>query len=108
MTKRPALVHIHEFLQDARGVFSAFTFISLLAGFTIVTAPLVCRLFAWQPLTKDETYSLVLIYVISALSDAMLGVFLNKLPGTINLNTDGGDAKLGLATGPEGTVEQSS
>ena len=39
------------------------------------------------------------IYVIAALGDAALGIFLNKLPSTISLDTAGGPANLGVGTG---------
>ena len=93
-----------EFFKDARGALSAFTLISLFAGLTIVSAPLVCRVLGWAPLNRDEMGCLTLLYVISALGDALLGIFLNKLPGTINLDTGGGNAQL---TGGSGaTAEQ--
>ncbi len=91
--------HLSDFFRDARGVLNAFTLTALLAGFTLVTAPLVSRLMGWQPLGRDEMYTLSLLYCIAALGDAALGIFLNKLPSTVNLDTGGGDASLNTATG---------
>ena len=39
----------------------------------------------------------------TALGDALLGIYLNKLPGTVNLDTGGGDAT--LAAGTNATAE---
>lgn len=83
-----------DFFRDSRDIFSAFTVISLLAGFTLVTAPLVCRLMAWPLLTREETGALVLVYCISALSDALLGIYLNKLPSTLNIANGGDQASI--------------
>jgi hypothetical protein len=94
--------HLSDFFRDARGVLNAFTLTALLAGFTLVTAPLVSRLMSWQPLGRDEMYTLSLLYCIAALGDAALGIFLNKMPGTLIQNTDGGDAS--LAAGPDATA----
>lgn len=91
--------HVADFLKDARGVFNAFTLTALLAGFTLVTAPLVCRLLGWATLTHDETGYLSLLYCIAALGDAALGIFLNKLPSTVSVDTGGGDASLSAAAG---------
>lgn len=93
--------HLSEFLQDARGMFNVFTLISLWAGVTLVTAPLVCRLRGWAALTHEEISALVLVYCISALGDYLLSIFLNKLPSSLTLNTEGGDA--GVALGSEAT-----
>jgi hypothetical protein len=91
--------HFREFFQDAHGAFNAFTLIALLAGVTLVTAPGICRLLNWPVLGRDEMYCLTFLYVIAALGDAALGIFLNKLPSTVNLDTGGGDASLNTATG---------
>lgn len=91
MEKKKRIARLREFFEDARGVFSAFTVISLGAGLTIVTAPLVCRLLGWPTLTRDEQGCLTLIYCISALSDALLGIYLNKAPDTVALNQQFGD-----------------
>lgn len=96
---KPPRSRWHEFFEGANGAFNAFTLISLLAGFTLVSAPLVCRLLDWAPLSRDEIGSLTLLYCISALGDTLLGVFLNKLPGTINLDTGGGPANLAAGAG---------
>lgn len=76
---------VADFFRDSRGILSAFTVISLLAGITLVTAPMVCRLVGWPALSRDEVGSLTLLYCISALSDALLGVYLSK---TIAVNLD--------------------
>jgi hypothetical protein len=87
MEKQLPPLRWREFFQDARGALSAFTVISLLAGFTLVSAPLVCRLFLWPQLSREETGSLTLLYLISALGDALLGIYLNKMPDTVALQT---------------------
>jgi hypothetical protein len=94
--------HLREFLQDARGIFNAFTLTALQAGFTLVTAPLVVRLAGWHPLTHDETGALVMLYCLAALGDAALGIFLHKLPSTLIQDTGGGDAS--LAAGAEASI----
>jgi hypothetical protein len=80
-----------DFFRDARDMFSAFTVISLLAGFTLVSAPMACRVLNWPMLTRDEITSLTLLYCISALSDALLGVYLNKAPDAVAVNQQFGE-----------------
>ena len=91
--------HISDFFRDARGVFNAFTLVALWAGLTLVTAPLVCRFVGWKELNRVEVSALTLLYCIAALGDTLLGVYLNKMPSTLNLDTHGGDATLAAGTG---------
>lgn len=90
---------LSDFFKDARGVFNAFTLVALWAGLTLVTSPMVCRMVGWKELSRDETGALTLLYCIAALGDTLLGVYLNKLPGTVNLDTGGGDATVAAGTG---------
>ena len=101
MTRPPAAApsRLSDFFKDARGVFNAFTTVALWAGLTLVTGPMVCRLVGWKELNRDEIAALTLLYCIAALGDTLLGVYLNKLPGTVNLDTGGGDATLAAGTG---------
>ena len=91
--------HISDFFKDARGVFNAFTLVALWAGLTLVTAPMVCRILGWKELSREEVSALTLLYCIAALGDALLGVYLNKMPATLNLDTGGGDATLAAGAG---------
>lgn len=76
-----------DFFKDSRGNFTVYSVVSLLAGLTIVTAPLITRIFKWQLLTRDETVSLVFIYCIVALSDSLLAIFINKMPSMLKVDT---------------------
>ena len=91
--------HISEFFKDARGSFNAFTLVALWAGLTLVTAPLITRYVGWKELNRVEVSALTLLYCIAALGDTLLGVYLNKMPNTLNLDTNGGDATLAAGTG---------
>jgi len=89
-----AVLRLREFFQDARGVFSAFTVISLLAGLTLVLAPLVCRLLSWAVLSRDEMSALTLIYVAAAFGDTLLGIYLNKAPERVAVNQQFGEGSV--------------
>ena len=91
--------HFSDFFKDQRGVFNAFTLVALWAGLTLVSAPMVCRLMSWKELNRDEVSALTLLYCIAALGDTLLGVYLNKMPSTVNLDTGGGDATMAAGTG---------
>ncbi|NVO30284.1 hypothetical protein [Hymenobacter lapidiphilus] len=87
MSRNTPAANWTDFFRDARNVLSAFTVISLLAGITLITAPLVCRVLGWAQLSQEEASTLTLLYCISALSDALLGIYLNKAPDAVNLQT---------------------
>ena len=91
--------YFSDFFKDQRGIFNAFTLVALWAGLTLVSAPMVCRLMSWKELNRDEVSALTLLYCIAALGDTLLGVYLNKMPSTVNLDTGGGDATMAAGTG---------
>ena len=82
-----------DFFKDAQNRFNIFTLIAMLAGITLVTSPLVCRLAGWDVMTYNELTTLTLIYCISALSDYLLAIYINKIPNlvgsadTVNIDT---------------------
>ncbi|QNE39001.1 hypothetical protein F1C16_05245 [Hymenobacter sp. NBH84] len=78
--------NLSEFFKDAQGRFNVYSVISLLSGFTLVSSPLVIRLFKWPLLIDNEFYSLTFIYCIAVLSEHLLVAVINKMPGPINVN----------------------
>ena len=94
-----------EFFQDQRGNFNVFTCIALAAIIELLALIPLARAMDWAPLSDREIWALLLVYSIAALGDYLLGIFLNKMPATLNLDTGGGDASLAAGPGAEATTE---
>ena len=97
--KEQARGHWKDFFRDQRGGFNIFTCIALAAAVELLVMIPLGRSKGWAVLNEKELYMLALLYLIAAVGDYLLGIFLNKLPGTVNLDTGGGDASLSAATG---------
>lgn len=92
-----------DFFRDQRGNFNIFTCIALAAAFEMLLMIPLGRYAGWPALGDKELYMMVLLYLIAAVGDYLLGIFLNKMPGVVNLDTGGGDAN--LAAGTNATAE---
>lgn len=88
-----------DFFKSARGDFNIFTCIALASALEMLVLIPLGRYARWAPLSDKELYMLVLLYLIAAVGDYLLGIFMDKLPGVVNLNTNGGDATLAAGTG---------
>lgn len=73
----------------------------------MVSSPLVIRIMGWPPLSRDEIGALTLVYCISALSDALLGIYLNKAPDSVALNQQFGEGAKNTQQG-EAPIEPST
>ena len=91
--------HWKDFFKDARGEFNIFTCIALASALEMLVLVPLGRYKGWAVLGREELYMLVLLYLIAAVGDYLLGIFLNKMPTVVNLDTGGGDATLAAGTG---------
>ena len=88
-----------DFFRDQKGNFNIFTCTANLAAIELMVLIPLGRVKGWAVLTDKELYMLMLLYLIAAVGDYLLGIFLNKMPAVVNLDTGGGDATLAAGTG---------
>lgn len=97
-----------EFFQDQRGNLNIFTCIALAAIIELLVMIPLGRVYQWAVLSDKEIYALLLVYLIAAVGDYLLGIFINKMPATLNLDTGGGDASLAAGNGAEANTDTST
>ena len=88
-----------DFFRDQRGNFNIFTCIALAAAVEMLAMIPLGRYKGWAVLSDKELYMLALLYLIAAVGYYLLGIYLNKMPATLNLDTGGGDATLAAGAG---------